>query len=314
MRKLFYEIRKLEVINLIIRTFLIRLDSLIQKSKLYWRISGTIDLTYNGIKFKYFSSTDDGIVDTLFYKLDHREDGELKLIQSIISNGTFIIDIGANTGLYSLLAAKTNPSSKILAIEPHPGNFKRLSKNIKLNNLTNVSLLQNAVGDLENEIIFNIPQGVEISDTSSADLNFSKQTYEGSLKWKEIKVQQITLDSLITKIETKEVNAIKIDVEGYEINVFEGAKQFFKEFYPIVICEIFLTENKKEYFDQYIKDLNLYAYLCLKDGIIRLDDGLIYNHDGLNFIFAKGKTKNTYNSYQTLDSWMEELYGNKKSK
>ncbi|MBY0425027.1 MAG: FkbM family methyltransferase [Cytophagales bacterium] len=300
-------LRNNEVINLIIRKILLSINKIYSTIQPSWRISGTVDLEFKNLKFKYYSSCDDGIVDTLYYKHPHPEEGELMLINAIAKNSSCVIDVGANTGLYSIIASKSNPNLKIIAIEPHPGNVKRLKKNIQLNNITNVNIIEKAVGDTEKTIHFNIPETLAISDTSSADSKFSHQTYSGKLQWKEIPVQQISLNSLMESIDLNSVEIIKIDVEGYEMNVFEGAKRFIETFQPIIICEIFLDENKKQYFDSYFKQLGYHSYLCLKHGLLQLDSGLIYNYDGWNYVFSKGKTSNIFNSYLNLNSWIHEL-------
>jgi len=56
-----------------------------------------------------------------------------------------IMDIGANTGLYAIIAAIENPTAKVYAFEPHPIIFKYLKENIKTNSLDNIAAEQSAL-------------------------------------------------------------------------------------------------------------------------------------------------------------------------
>jgi FkbM family methyltransferase len=123
-----------------------------------------------------------------------------------------VYDIGANMGLYSIEFAKIIGSGgKVYSFEPSAINFRKLTDNVK--NISNIITINNAVGRDISKLF--ISQGVdEIGATSK--LNDSKI---GLGNW----VDVTTIDELITKLPIP--NAIKIDVEGFEINVLQGAQK-----------------------------------------------------------------------------------------
>lgn len=272
-----------------------------------WPVSGAISIKLDGQKFGFFAKSDDGTISNLYYNQAYMEAGELKLFFHLAKESNVIIDVGANTGLYSIVSAVDNQNASIYAFEPNPVNLVRLKENIQLNQLKNITLIEKALGSSAKTVSFYIPTEDRISDTSSVIPEFSKSTYEGKIEWKEIKVQQTSLDHLSDIYKFKGVELIKIDVEGYEVDVFEGAKDFFKKYAPIVLCEIFLSDDKKEYFNQFLKAYGYHAYLVVKEGLIRLDEGMIPNHDGMNFLFVKGRTKEVFSSFRLMDDLVKEL-------
>lgn len=108
-----------------------------------------------------------------------------------------------------------------------------------------MKIIEKALGNTTREVNFSIPADGSIADTSSANGEFSRATYEGTIDWKEIKVPQVTLDSFIDDPQLKTVELLKLDVEGYEMEVLEGANVFLKKFSPVIFCEILLDEKRK---------------------------------------------------------------------
>lgn len=282
-----------------------------QKIRIRWQVAGVIDLTFANQKFKMFTQCDDNITNALFYEQDYVESSDLQLFIDLAKSSNTVIDIGANTGIYTILTALSNPNCKLLAFEPHPNNYKRLTKNLEINQIKNVQAFQQAVGNQESFINFYIPDNEAISDTSSALESFSKSTYKGQINWKSIDVAQTSLDSLCQKNQFDSIDLMKIDVEGYEINVFKGANEFFNKYKPIIFCEIFLNDEKREFFQNFIQKYDYTPYLLLKEGLLRLDNGLAVNYDGLNFLFSQNRTTEIFTSFKSTSNIVEELKKNK---
>jgi FkbM family methyltransferase len=265
-----------------------------------------VTIQFRGKKLVFYTRSDDGITDRLFYERDYIEYPELNLFSYLAERSKTIIDIGANTGLYSITSSALNPNSKILAFEPNATNIKRLNKNIELNGFKNIQVIEQVVGDMTGTVSFSVPVVDIISDTSSVLSDFSKSSYEGQLQWKQVLVPQISLDDFF-KGATEKIDLLKIDVEGYEMNIFKGAGEFFQTHSPLIFCEIFLDDEKKKFFEAFLHSNNYYSYLLLREGLLRLDEGLIYNYDGLNFLFCKKKTSVIYSSFKNIRSLAEEL-------
>lgn len=135
-----------------------------------------------------------------------------KFFRSKIKSGFCVYDIGANMGLYSIQFSNiVGSGGKVFSFEPSIINFKKLSDNV--NNISNIININNAVGKEVSKLF--ISQGIdEIGATSKLN-----DSINGVGNW----VDVTTIDELIKKLPIP--NAIKIDVEGFEINVLEGARK-----------------------------------------------------------------------------------------
>ena len=144
--------------------------------------------------------------------------------------GDIVVDVGAHMGKYTIIASKrVGANGKVIAIEAHPGNYEMLNRNIKLNGLTNVTTLNYAVYSKESKIKLYVPDE-EFGYTMHHSIMFSYLSPKYSLKGKEnekfIEVNANTLDNLLQKNGlSREVNWIKIDVEGAEFEVLKGATE-----------------------------------------------------------------------------------------
>jgi FkbM family methyltransferase len=135
--------------------------------------------------------------------------------------GDIVVDVGAHIGKYTLIASKrVGANGKVIAIEAHPGNYEMLNRNIKLNGLTNVTTLNYAVYSKESKVKLFLP-GEKSNHSIYNTLLPSRATDEGKF----VEVTADTLDNLLQKngISHAEVNWLKIDVEGAELEVLKGA-------------------------------------------------------------------------------------------
>ena len=151
-----------------------------------------------------------------------------------------VIDIGANTGYYSLrLSSLVGENGKIIAIEPDPQTFDTLTKNCKLNNISNVNTHNIAISDSKGEIIFH--QSIFHSGTSSMFANEKDKS-----EMKELIIKTTTLDELV-KEKYKQIAWIKIDVEGAELEVLKGSSTILSKTKNIIIevHEHILNQNNK---------------------------------------------------------------------
>ena len=134
-------------------------------------------------------------------------------------SGDIVVDVGAHIGLYSLIAAKrVGPGGKVIAIEPDPENFKILRKNILLNRSKNIEALECAAYSAREKLKLFLPeleQGRTIFNTVMQD--------RGKTSINFLEVEANTLDNILESKNITEVNWIKIDVEGAELEVLKGA-------------------------------------------------------------------------------------------
>jgi FkbM family methyltransferase len=164
---------------------------------------------------------------------------ELELFRSTIKAGMTVVDIGANIGLYSVVAGKKAINGRVFSYEPEDENFSILSRNIKGNNLDNVSAFKVALSDIRGARSF------YFTEDNRGTHSFADNRSTGQA----ITVKTDTLDGSLSEIVpfVTAVDVIKIDVEGAEPLVFEGMKNIisqsphlimFIEFYPKAIMRL----------------------------------------------------------------------------
>lgn len=301
------KIRSIRFVNIAGRGMLRRFSVFIDKMCGIWPVYGIINLKFDGIRFKMFTKGDDNIVHLLYYGKEYHEYKDLRMFLRFAKQSSLILDVGANTGVYSVLSAKVNPGSRICSFEPYPVNVNRLEKNLELNKST-VEVITKAIGNKEATIEFTVPAKEVISDTSSADKSFSERTYEGKLKWKSIEVQQTTLDKFwIESANRRKVDLVKVDVEGYEIEVFAGAVDMIRTCRPVIQCEILLDTTRKDYFEKFLVDFEYSAYLILHDGLVNTRKQMEPNPGSFNYLLFPVADGQDFYAYSNLDKLISLL-------
>jgi FkbM family methyltransferase len=212
---------------------------------------------------------------------DQFEKEVVDFLNANISTGSCFIDIGANIGFFTLLTSNlVAESGMVLAFEPTPETYKRLTENIELNNFANVYPNNVAVSDYEGVAKFNISL-----DGNDVFNSFSTPTHGESYTEKEVDVK--CLDSFYEKIKSyKDKIFIKIDVEGWEYNVIKGAEKILTTLNPVLIIEF--NDENTQYAPHKCKDL----YSLLKTYSYEL---FIINNGNLI-----AKENEEYFSYQNL--------------
>jgi FkbM family methyltransferase len=146
------------------------------------------------------------------------EKNETKLFKKYIKENMGVIDIGANIGYYSLLAAKlVGKNGKVYAFEPETANYKMLLKNIEINGYKNIVSEQKALSNKNGKTNLFLSK-VNCGEPSFCKLNIS--TDDGF-----IEVETIRLDDVI---KDTRIDFIKMDVQGAEGLVLEGAENILK--------------------------------------------------------------------------------------
>jgi FkbM family methyltransferase len=160
------------------------------------------------------------------------------------------VDIGAYLGIYSILAAKLG-CPRVLALEPNSSNFLQLQKNLSLNDVVDsVQSHRVAVGAELKSVSMITPGGRPNSSGSQISNSPTGRELES---WKiESEVDMVTLDSLLAD-ETARISVIKIDAEGYEMLVLQGATLTLDSHGPSILIEL-LNEKKKCEADNFLRN------------------------------------------------------------
>jgi len=162
------------------------------------------------------------------------EKSTTEIFKNVIKPGDVVLDLGANMGYFTLLAARlVGREGRVYAFEPAPLNYSLLTKNIELNGYDNVVPLQKAVS--------NVP-GVVRLFLSDEDIG-NNTIYSYGNEREVVEVEGVTLDEFFADKEHS-INVIKMDVEGAEVAAISGMERIikenkdlkiFSEFYPSLI-------------------------------------------------------------------------------
>lgn len=152
----------------------------------------------------------------------------------VVKKDDIIIDVGAHIGTYTIpLALQIGNNGKVIALEPNDKNADILEKNISINKLSNVILVRKAAAKqagMLNLRLTSDPMLSMISTDTDIDATSVKTT---------------DLDSLVDDLSVRRVDWLKIDAEGFELEILEGAKNILKRFEPSIIIES-RQENQKK--------------------------------------------------------------------
>jgi FkbM family methyltransferase len=177
---------------------------------------GIILIDIQGSKM-YVNTQDKGLVPSLLvYGVYEKYESEL--FKKLIKPGMLVVDIGANIGYYSLIAAKlVGNNGRVYAFEPEPNNYNLLVKNIKINNLANIIPIQKAVSNKRGNIKLFLDK-VNLAAHSFSENNIPIQK-EGF-----VEVEALTLDEFFENTtKNSKVDFIKLDTQGAEGLVVEGS-------------------------------------------------------------------------------------------
>lgn len=154
------------------------------------------------------------------------------ILQMLIRPGSVIYDVGANVGFLALVAAHlTGPTGKIFAFEPLPQNFRQLERNAQLNGFEYVKSRNMALADRDGSAAFLVSRSPTWGKLASVSGEAAEQIGET-----EVAVRR--LDSVVRDDSLPLPYLIKIDVEGAEVEVLDGAMETIQKARPILLIEL----------------------------------------------------------------------------
>lgn len=152
-----------------------------------------------------------------------------KFVSNNLLEGGVFVDVGANIGIFSVLAAKkVGPSGKVMAVEPSSRILSYLKENIRINKLSNI-IIKNCAAHSSN---------LSHSFYEAPIDHFGMGSLAPQFNSAPILVTTQTLDHMLAEEQIEHVDVLKIDVEGFESRVFQGAERLLtNERPPIIIFE-----------------------------------------------------------------------------
>jgi len=161
----------------------------------------------------------------------------IQLVSKTVKSGFTVVDIGAHIGYYSLLFSRlVGPTGHVIAFEPVPNNFEFLRENLKLNNCINIEPVNRAVLDRHQQIRIKIPE----NDPLPVGVSFANPDNKG-----DVIVEAISLDDFVLG-RTNRVDFLKVDAEGAEEKVLDGARSLIERDHPFMMMEVHHFDGRLE--------------------------------------------------------------------
>ncbi len=155
-----------------------------------------------------------------------------KLTTKELRNGMVCVDIGSNIGYYALLESKiVGKNGKIFAIEPSPENFNYLNNNLKLQNFSNTETHQIAIGNQDGTAKLTVG-----NKSNHSKVITEYQTIPNGLDVISVPIKK--LDTFVQEQNISKIDFVRMDVEGFELNVIEGMKNVLRKLRPMIQVEV----------------------------------------------------------------------------
>lgn len=242
-------------------------------------IVGKVPVQYPNLEqFVMVADGRDSISSSIYWQgIESYEIDETKVYLAMLNQAQVVFDIGANVGLYSLLAASHSKPQHIYTFEPMPTIANVLRRNMLANQFDQVSIHEIALTDSNGEITFHIPIQPTYPMGSSTNENFRANT-------KAITVQAMTLDTFVEQHNIDKIDLMKVDTESTEPAVLRGATHVINRDHPFIVCEILLEEPRQAISDFFAdKDYHVYR---IEHGGMRHLEHIEIDEDATNFLFV----------------------------
>ena len=158
--------------------------------------------------------------------------GDLRFLWKFLQPGMTFVDVGAFHGIYSVIAAKRlGDGSRVVAFEPSPRDRQRLRLHLRYNGIKSVIVEPYAVAAEGGEAALNVV--IEGYQTMNS---LRPPAIDHPVQ--QVMVETINLDEYLHRNQIERVDLMKVDAEGGELQIFNGAKTLLSRFRPLVICEV----------------------------------------------------------------------------
>jgi FkbM family methyltransferase len=255
----FYRIFYSRFINIIYRNLLYPLRSILP-TNMKIPVTGVLNIKEpsSDLAISFYSNESCPMVRILYWEENGFSFEFSPIFKQLITQCDGFIDIGANVGYYSLLAAKLNPKVAITSFEPSKGPLYFLTKNVSLNELTSIKVVDYAIGSENGTISFyeekNLKYPYLQHHASGIGNTINSWGIDNFAKYD---VKLTTLDAFLENNPMAKVDLIKMDTEGTENKIIEGALSTIKTHQPIIICEVLFGKIEQQ-MDELLQTLTNY--------------------------------------------------------
>ncbi|MFB6185900.1 MAG: FkbM family methyltransferase [Halobacteriaceae archaeon] len=215
--------------------------------------------------------------------------------QDLASEGDTVIDVGANIGYYTLMAAsEVGRHGEVYSFEPIDDNFSRLERNASINGFDNTNLfnygLSKDAGKQEMYLPKGRPEEATLNEETWSELTHNKTEQKST---QVVKLENF--DNSEVRAAIGDISLVKIDVEGAEFDVLQSMEQTLKENNTPILVTVHIPQLQKmgvpvKKFINYLSDLNYDTVDSLTTGMTKPIEDLKSNVDSIaepqDFLFV----------------------------
>ncbi len=243
-------------------------------------VVGDVELEMWGThRIHFYTDGEDTIVSRLYWQgIDDFESTTYDLFRTLLDQTRCFVDVGANTGFYTLLAGVSDRSRHIFAFEPVPAIDYYLRRNLERNGLTQVTVSNSAVTNYDGMIKLYVPHAVMLPTSASTLKDFREAALE-------LDLPAVTLDSYFAQHSTTTIDLMKIDTEGTEHLVLAGAQHILTTHRPAIICEV--LRGRTEQALHAVLDPTDYQYFLITEAGLMRKEQIVGDptYQNLNYLF-----------------------------
>lgn len=190
--------------------------------KASWR-----EVMRHGIRLRldFSNATDHGAF------FDLKDAGDEALF-AVVKDTDIVVDIGANIGIYSLRFAQLASKGRVISFEPHPATFARLREHVRMNGFEHLIPMQYGIGPRNETLrLYEVVESNSGMNRILPEGRVDPSTASHSIVVKPLR-------EAIRQLGLLRIDLIKIDVEGFEMDVLQGSEEVIRSFQPVLFIEL----------------------------------------------------------------------------
>ncbi|MGF1534206.1 MAG: FkbM family methyltransferase [Bernardetiaceae bacterium] len=224
------------------------------------------------------------------------EKESLKIWAFLSKKAQTIIDIGANTGIYTMVSKNNHPDAFVLAVEPIPINFQVLEENILQNKLTKVVAQNVALSNYDGtSTMYMLKDQLNFMTSLEGDRYATHPEIKGDKEVVEVAVEVCKYHTLHAQHHVGKIDLLKIDVEGHELAILEDMRDFLERDMPVILLEV-IGDQAAESLDRLFKEIGYTTFISIDEINLSKRVEKIWDNDHHNFLICLEET------YQYLQS------------
>jgi FkbM family methyltransferase len=224
----------------------------------------------------------------------------------IATTDSVYLDAGANIGVCALFFARMSPAGRVVAFEPGSRAFADMTRSVQANEVVNVTCMDVALGASDGEAQLLVPNW-NASGAFITNGNPASRLHSSNADVTETTVSVRSIDSVVTELGLTRVDFFKIDVEGHEGNVLDGASATLARFQPVTMVEfnvftiaVFAGDNPLDFL---LRILEQFPCVTAVDNFLRVETivGVAGAYDLVHRCFLSGQVVDLICTWEPLD-------------